>query len=771
MNMPERSTAAGVLPAYAELYCISNFSFLGGASFPDELVRTARALGYAALAVTDECSLSGVVRAQVAAKEHGIKLIIGAEFRLREGCRLVLLARNRKGYGELSHLISRARRDSPKGGYRIDRALLERNRPGDCLLLWLPEFDRAPEIIESEATWLRRGFAGRVWIAVEMLLRGDDHRLLRRARKLGRRSGLPLCAAGGACMHTPERRPLKDLLDAIRLGRTLAELGLAGEGNGQRHLRGREQLARLHPPALLVASVEIADLCDFSLDELRYEYPLELVPAGYTAHGWLCRLTLKGMRRRPKGAPAKLRARLKRELALIRELRYEHYFLTVHDIVAFARGRGILCQGRGSAANSAVCYCLGITAVDPARIDLLFERFVSRERDEPPDIDVDSEHSRREEVIQHIYRRYGRDRAALAATVIRYRPRSAVRDVGKTLGLAPQLIDHLAKSIHWWGADLREQLQDTEVDHDDPQIRSLLRLTGELQGFPRHLSQHVGGFVISRGPLSRLVPIENAAMAERTVIQWEKDDLEALGLLKIDVLALGMLTAIRKCLDLIGTYSGQPLSMDRIPAEDPQVYDMICRAGRRPRREGGRAGDLPPASDDRLRGCLSHLGRRKRNDQCGGLAGARPTAATGGAAGALARRGGPCPEKRRSAPPHRPAIDRSQPLARRNGGQVEGLYLTRGASAPGPLCSSGEIAVQIPVPFAAAFAVNPQATAVLLRADIIVAVHIVARPPAGFDSLRATQQGDRTAAQRPTAAAGKPARASNRAPVMVGAAA
>ena len=567
------------LPAYAELHCISNFTFLHGASFPEELVKTARALGYQALAITDECSLCGVVRAHVAAKEHGVKLIIGAGFRLRDGCRLVLLARNRKGYGELSHLISCARRDSAKGSYRMDRAMLEQNRPGDCLLLWLPEFSRPPEANEDEAAWLRECFAGQVWIAVELLLRGDDRRELRESRKLGRQYGLPLCAAGGACMHAPERRPLQDILSAIRLGRTIAELGLDGECNAQRHLRGRAQLARLYPPDLLAATVEIAGLCDFSLDELRYEYPLELAPEGYTAHGWLCRLTMKGMRRRwPEGAPAKVRLLLKKELALIRELRYEHYFLTVHDIVDFARGREILCQGRGSAANSAVCYCLGITEVDPARVNLLFERFISRERDEPPDIDVDFEHSRREEVIQYIYDRYGRGRAALAATVICYRPRSAIRAVGKALGLEPWLIDRLAKSIHWWGSGLKEQLADADVDYTDPGMRMLLMLARAVQGFPRHLSQHVGGFVISRGPLTRLVPIENAAMANRTVIQWEKDDLEALGLLKVDVLGLGMLTAIRKCIDLISAYSSRPLTMDRIPAEDPRVYDMMGKA-------------------------------------------------------------------------------------------------------------------------------------------------------------------------------------------------
>ena len=567
------------MSTYAELHCISNYSFLCGASFPEELVETARRLGYEALAITDECSLSGVVRAHVAAKEHGLKLIVGAGFRLEEGCRLVALARNRKGYGELSHLISCARRSSPKGSYRIDRAMFEQQRPDDCLLLWLPEFSLSARAIEAQAVWLRENFPGQTWLAVELLLRGADHPTLAESRRLGRQCGLPLCAAGGVRMHNRERRPLQDTLSAIRLGKTIAELGLDGECNGQRHLRSRAQLARIYPPELLAATVEIAGLCHFSLDELRYEYPRELVPGIYTPHGWLCRLTVRGMRRHwPEGAPAKVRTLLRKELALIRDLRYEHYFLTVHDIVEFARGRGILCQGRGSAANSAMCYCLGITAVDPTRIELLFERFISRERDEPPDIDVDFEHDRREEVIQYIYERYGRRRAALAATVICYRPRSAVRDVGKALGLAPALIDHLARSIYWWGADLKEQLQDARVDRADPRMRMLLALAGALQGFPRHLSQHVGGFVISQGPLTRLVPVENAAMADRTVIQWEKDDLEALGLLKVDVLALGILSAIRRCIELVNSRSGEALRADRIPPEDPAVYDMMGRA-------------------------------------------------------------------------------------------------------------------------------------------------------------------------------------------------
>jgi error-prone DNA polymerase len=380
-------------------------------------------------------------------------------------------------------------------------------------------------------------------------------------------------------MHTAQRRILQDTLTAIRLGVQFDELGFNSECNSQRHLRSFEQLTKLFPQELLEASVHIASSCDFSLDELRYEYPHELVPVDYTASGWLRELTEAGIRQRwSNGATPKVRNLIEHELALIKELGYEHYFLTVHDLVAFARSQHILCQGRGSAANSAVCYCLGITEVDPARIEVLFERFISRERNEPPDIDVDFENARREEVIQYIYNKYGRDRAALAATVITYRSRSAIRDVGKALGLDAELLDHLAKSIYWWGSNLEEQLSDADIDYSDPLIQKLVHLAQSLTGFPRHLSQHVGGFIISQGLLSHLVPIENAAMLDRTVIQWEKDDLESLGLLKIDVLALGMLTAIQKCLDLVSAYSNEPLTIQKIPAEDPRVYDMMCKA-------------------------------------------------------------------------------------------------------------------------------------------------------------------------------------------------
>ncbi len=567
------------LPLYAELHCISNFSFLRGASFPEELVERADELGYRAIAITDECSLSGVVRAHTAAKQRHIKLIIGSEFVLAEGCRLILLACNRQGYGALSHLISCARRDAQKGSYRIDRKMVEANLPRDCLALWNPDLRQSPELIACQAVWLSRQFQNRLWIAAELLLRGDDRLKLQRLGKLGAQYDIPLCAAGGVYMHDAGRRILQDTLTAIRLIRPISELGLDAESNGQRHLRLPQRLAKLFPAELLEATVQIAERCNFSLDELRYEYPRELVPDGYTPHGWLRELTEAGVRERwPAGATPKVRNIIEHELALIKELAYEHYFLTVHDMVAFARSQHILCQGRGSAANSAVCYCLGITEVDPARVEVLFERFISKERSEPPDIDVDFENARREEVIQYIYNKYGRGRAAITATVITYRSRSAIRDVGKVLGLDEALLDHLAKSIYWWGANLKEQLSDSDIDYSDPVIQKLVFLAQSLIGFPRHLSQHVGGFVISQGPLTHLVPIENASMVDRTVIQWEKDDLESLGLLKIDVLALGMLTAVQKCLDLISNYSITPLTMQKIPAEDPKVYDMMGEA-------------------------------------------------------------------------------------------------------------------------------------------------------------------------------------------------
>ncbi|MCM8595777.1 MAG: error-prone DNA polymerase [Candidatus Accumulibacter sp.] len=572
-----------MLPAYAELHCCSNFSFLRGASHPEELVERAHVLGYSALAITDEASLAGIVRAHKAASAIGLKLIVGAEFRVgagrKESARLVLLARNRSGYGNLSALITLARRRSPKGEYRLWRSDFE--NPGsfpsgsgalpDCLALWIPDGGATPDDVH----WLAERFPGRAWLAVELHCGPDDATRLATLRELARASHLPAVAAGDVHMHLRARRPLQDTLTAIRLRTTVFAAGHALFANGERHLRTRLRLGRLYPPELLAETLRIAERCDFSLDELRYEYPDEIVPDGLTPSAYLRAEVDRGLQRRYAGAvPAGVRERVEHELALIADLAYEPYFLTVYDIVNFARSRNILCQGRGSAANSAVCYCLGITEVDPARSNLLFERFISRERGEPPDIDVDFEHERREEVIQYLYRRYGRERAALAAAVVTYRTRGALRDVGRALAFGNSQIAALTASLAWW--DRREQLPDrlraVGLDPDAPRVARWLALADELRGFPRHLSQHVGGFVISRGPLARLVPLENAAMPERTVIQWDKDDLDALGLLKVDILALGMLSAIHRALDLIGR------RIDEVPAEDPAVYEMIRAA-------------------------------------------------------------------------------------------------------------------------------------------------------------------------------------------------
>jgi len=600
---------------YAELHCLSNFTFLRGASHGEELVAHAAELGYAALAITDECSLAGVVRAHVAAKEHGVKLIVGSEVTLGDGTRLVLLAMDRDGYGNLSQLISLARRRGAKGEYALERDDLADGLPG-CLVLWVPSYqgleasDAEPGNADAETTrWLAATFPGRAWIALELHRGPRDREHVERLQHLAQACGLPLTAAGDVHMHCRERRALQDTLTAIRLGTTLAEAGLALYPNGERHLRAPDDLARLYRPEWLAETLLIAARCTFSLDELRYEYPDDDVPPGESASAYLRRLTIEGMHRRwPDGVPSRVTALVEHELEIIGAMGYEPFFLTVHDIVRFARSRDILCQGRGSAANSAVCYCLGITAVDPSRSEMLFERFVSKERDEPPDIDVDFEHERREEVIQYIYQRYGRERAALAATVITYRRRSALRDVGKALGLSLDQVEQLSSVLAWWDRGIApERVREAGLDPDSRVVQQVLWMADELRGFPCHLSQHVGGFVISRGPLARLVPIENAAMetgpagalghaaaaalemdhdapallpreVARTVIQWDKDDLDAMGLLKVDVLALGMLSALRRCLDLLAQHRGRRLSLADIPAEDPATYAMIQQA-------------------------------------------------------------------------------------------------------------------------------------------------------------------------------------------------
>ncbi|HYH41576.1 MAG TPA: PHP domain-containing protein, partial [Burkholderiales bacterium] len=577
-----------MLPAYSELHCVTNFSFLRGASSAEELVARAHALAYHALAITDECSVAGVVRAHVAVKELNekaqaegrplLKLIIGTELRLEDGPRLVLLATDRASYGAMCAIITRARMRSPKGSYRLERSDFDHGVAG-CLALLLPDGKSDLE----HARFIAQRFPARAWIAAELVYGPNDAARLAALREASTSSGVPLVAAGDVHMHLRSRRPLQDVLTSIRLGVTVQSAGSALHPNAERHLRTRLRLSQIYPPELLAESVRIAARCDFDLDTLKYEYPAELVPPGHTPATYLRKLTQEGLARRfPEGVTPQVRGTIERELELIAELGYEHFFLTVHDIVAYARSEDILCQGRGSAANSVVCYCLGITEVDPRRSSVLFERFLSRERKEPPDIDVDFEHQRREEVIQYVYRKYGRDRAAIAATIICYRPRSAVRDVGKALGLELAQVDRLAKSLAWWDSRLAipQRLRESGFDPDSAVIRHLVELVTTLVGFPRHLSQHVGGFVISQGPLARLVPVENAAMPERSVIQWDKDDLEALGLLKVDVLALGMLSVIRRALEFVdpGRKPAQTMPAIVNRGDDPKVFEMIRRA-------------------------------------------------------------------------------------------------------------------------------------------------------------------------------------------------
>ena len=563
--------------SYAELHCISNFTFLRGASHPHELVKRASELNYNALAITDECSLAGVVKAHVAAIDCGLKLIIGSEFRL-DGHKLIALAPNRQAYSELSALITLARRRGDKGSYQLDWNDLQGNLR-NALLIWLPSQQLAVDHQRGEQ--LSNWFKQRLWIGVTHLLSGTDASDYYYYRNLAALWQLPMVACGDVHMHSRQRQPLQDTLTAIHHSCSVMELGERRFANGERHLRSLNQLQKLYPAALLRETLHIAKRCHFSLEELRYEYPSEVVPEHLTATQQLRFLVEGGIGKRwPDGVSADIRRQIEYELQVIAELNYESYFLTVHDIVYFARSRNILCQGRGSAANSVVCYCLFITEVSPDQISLLFERFISRERNEPPDIDVDFEHQRREEVIQYIYKKYSRERAALAATVITYRPRSAVRDVGKALGLDNLFIEQLSQSMSWWDrkADLQALFQQRSGDSQGQLADCFFKLLSEILGFPRHLSQHVGGFIITKSPISTLVPVENASMAERTVIQWDKYDIEALGLLKIDILALGMLSAVHRCFDLISQHQQTDLTMQSIPKDDRATYDMLCAA-------------------------------------------------------------------------------------------------------------------------------------------------------------------------------------------------
>lgn len=562
---------------YTHLYTTTNFTFLTGASHPDEYVYRAHELGYDAIAITDECSLAGIVKAFVAADQLGIKLIIGSRFVLSNGMQLIAIAPSRTAYAELSGFITLARRRAEKGSYEAHFEDL-RFRLRHCFIIWLA--DRYQDIAVATATELANAFKDRLWIGINHQLQSGEQQDFSRWHQLGVEKNIPLVACGAALMHCNDRKPLQDIVTAIRHNTPLQEMGTRLELNGEAYLKAFHQLAKLYPPALLEETCVIADRCHFSMKELRYQYPQELVPDHLSPIQYLRQLVDEGKKKRwPAGVPATVETLIANELAIIEELNYEYYFLTVHDIVRFAREQRILCQGRGSAANSVVCYCLFITEIAPGQINVLFERFISLERDEPPDIDVDFEHQRREEVIQYIYQKYGRERAAIAATVITYRSRSAVRDVGKALGLDETLIDHLAKNIAWWdkSTDLQKNVASLGLDINSQLLMHFFSLVQQIRGFPRHLSQHVGGFVISEGRISDLVPLENASMPDRTIIQWDKEDLEAMRLLKVDVLALGMLSALRRAMDYITAYDSRIRSLQDIPKEDKATYQMLSR--------------------------------------------------------------------------------------------------------------------------------------------------------------------------------------------------
>lgn len=569
------------MPRYAELEVTTNFSFLHSASHAEEIARTAAALGLSAIAVTDRNTLAGAVRAHRAAKDAGIRLLVGARLDLQDAPSLLCFPTDRTAYARLSQLITLGRRRASKGECEIYLEDVFAHSGGQ-LFISLPP-DASGDDYATHLRHLRDIFARDIWLAARCRYNGNDAARLWELAQLSVETNVPLVATNDVRMHIPDRKPLMDAITCIREHCTIDQAGFRLAANAERHIKPPEEMARLfrrHPEAVM-RTMEIADRCRFSLDELRYEYPDDEAPHGKTPQEELARLAWEGAEGRyPDGLPDKVRKQIAYELKLIGELNYAPYFLTVHDVVRYARSQGILCQGRGSAANSAVCYCLGITAIDPARIDLLFERFVSAERNEPPDIDVDFEHERREEVIQYIYEKYGRDRAGLAATVIHYRTRMAVREVGKVMGLSEDTIATLVATVWGWRTEGVESkhIREAGLDPDDKRLSLTMRLACELTGFPRHLSQHVGGFVITRGPLSDLVPIANAAMEDRTTIEWDKDDLDTLGILKIDILGLGMLSCIRKAFDLLQRHYGRKIDLATVPAEDPNVYDMLCEA-------------------------------------------------------------------------------------------------------------------------------------------------------------------------------------------------
>lgn len=575
---------------YVELHCRSNFSFLQAASHPDELVQRAAELGYAGIAITDRESIAGVVRGHAPAKELGLQYIVGAEVHPLDAPPIVLWPRDRAAYGRLCRLLSLGRMRCEKG--RCELRFDDIAGFADGMLAGViaePDEDDATKAVPNNRTRsflrgpFRDVFDDRRYLLASLHRGVDDAGKVAWLRDLSLACDVPLLASGDVRYHTAERMLLHDCVTAIRLGTTIDAIAGRRLTNSQHHLRGLAEIRELYRdlPDAIDRTVEVASRCRFRLDELRYEYPVELAPEGKTPIEHLKRLTWEGARQRwPEGVSPRVIEMLRHECQLIEELHYEAYFLTVWDLVRFARSRGILCQGRGSAANSAVCYCLGITAVDPTQTDLLFERFISRERDEAPDIDVDFEHQRREEVLQYLYEKYGRERAGMTATVTTYRAKSAIREVGKSLGVSPDQIDAVAKLAGSFDRDpeLPTRCRDAGMDPDTPLGKRFLYLTQTLIGFPRHLSQHVGGMVMTAGNLCELCVTENAAMPGRTVIQWDKDDLDELGILKVDVLALGMLSAIRRCFELVKQHHGRELSLSTIPPDDRGTYDMICDA-------------------------------------------------------------------------------------------------------------------------------------------------------------------------------------------------
>ncbi|WP_412525268.1 error-prone DNA polymerase [Burkholderia lata] len=595
------------LPDYAELFCRSNFSFLHGASHAEELVERAFELGYRGIAITDECSLAGAPRMHVAAKAKGLPLVIGSYFEVTPdevapghdpgpgAFGLVLLAQNREGYGNLSELISWRRMASPKGTYKLTSRMLSappaefahlRGMP-DCFAILVPAYPVRADVLDAQVAWFRTTFGERARLGLVQLQRALDGAQREEIRAAGERRGVRIVALGDVTMHRRSCKELQDVMTAIRVGMPVSECGYALAPNAEQHLRGRNRIGNLFSPEEIAETCAILDACPFELDSLRYEYPDEIVPKGHTPTSYLEQETMAGAATRyPQGVPEKVSKQIRYELDLIAQLSYEPFFLTVYDIVKYARSQNILCQGRGSAANSVVCFCLGITEVNPEQSTMLFERFISAERGEPPDIDVDFEHQRREEVIQHIYEKYGHNRAALAAAVSTYRPRGVLRETGKALGVDPMLVDRVAKAHRWFDGsrDLLQQFSTIGLDPETPLIQAWARLAARLLNFPRHLSQHSGGFVISRGKLTRLVPVENAAMDGRRVIQWDKDDLESLKLMKVDVLALGMLSALHRAFDMRTAWrgppepDGEPFTLKHIPQDDQATYDMICRA-------------------------------------------------------------------------------------------------------------------------------------------------------------------------------------------------